>query len=224
MAKDRYTFKGIGLSHKERKEGRKRFDEYLETFPHLARILANQQALEELIWAEAIQERYKNQVSPDDTQAIPLPLQKSIQDGLNLIIEMKDKLGMFILPPPMDTFERMQDIFTRGDGYRENHPDDYRVVCPHCKKEFMLMIPTKGHETVITPFFEDKVIRNGPLFKLYKKGVVTKNEAARILGVSPQYIDWLGKKYYGMGKLENSNEPPPDLNPDTGPERAPESP
>ena len=46
MGKDKYTFKGIGLTGKEKKEGRKRFLEYLEAFPHLARKLANQQALE----------------------------------------------------------------------------------------------------------------------------------------------------------------------------------
>ena len=224
MAKDKYTFKGIGLTGKEKKEGRKRFHAYLEAFPHLARKLASQQAVEELVWAEVIQERYKMQVGSNDSQSISFTLQKSIQDGLNLIIEMKDKLGLFVVAPPMEPFDRLQGIFRKGDDYREKHVDDYTVVCPHCQKKTVLMIPTKGYDTVITPFFEDKVIRNRPLFNLYKDGVVTKEEAAHVLGVSAHYIDWLGKKYYGMGTLKNANEQPPDPNPEIGPATAPESP
>ena len=222
MGKDKYTFKGIGLTGKEKKEGRKRFLEYLDAFPHLARKLANQQALEELVWAEVIQERYKMQVGSNDSQGISFTLQKSIQDGLNLIIEMKDKLGLFVVSPPMNPFDRIQGIFRKGDDYREKHVDEYMVVCPHCQKKTVLMITTKGYDTVITPFFEDRVIRNRPLFKLYKDGVVTKEEAAGVLGVSPQYIDWLEVKYYG-GKSAKKDIPlPPELG--GGQEKPPKSP
>jgi hypothetical protein len=217
MGKDKYVFQGTGLTPEEKKLGQKRFNDYLNSFPHLTKTLANQQALEELVWAEVIQERIKQQYSAfgeNEAESIPVSLQKSTLDGLNMIFEMKGKLGMFEAPVAMDGFEKIQDIFDRGKEYRKAHVDDFKVTCPDCAKTFVLKHRTKGYEIVISPFFEDKVIRNRPLFKLYKDGVVTKEEAADIMEVSPHFIDWLEQKYYSFGMPPKSEPELPDPSPE----------
>ena len=44
--------------------------------------------------------------------------------------------------------------------------------------------------------FQNKVLCNSTLWKIYKEKKITKEEFAEILNVSLDYIDWLEKKIY----------------------------
>ena len=60
----------------------------------------------------------------------------------------------------------------------------------------MLKIRTEAWEALKHPFFQDKLLANRPLWKLYKDKKITKEDVANVLGCSAQYIDWLEKKIY----------------------------
>ncbi len=70
------------------------------------------------------------------------------------------------------------------------------LSCPHCSKTIMLKIRTKAWEALKHPFFQDKILGNKELWKVFKEGKITKEEQAKILGVTPQYIDWLEEKIF----------------------------
>jgi DNA-binding XRE family transcriptional regulator len=44
------------------------------------------------------------------------------------------------------------------------------------------------------------VLKNDELHGLYKLGKITKEEVAKVLGVSADYIDWLDEKIYKNGQ------------------------
>ena len=58
------------------------------------------------------------------------------------------------------------------------------------------MMRTDKYEEKKHPFFEDKVLCNKELHSVYEKGLISKEQYAKILGTSPDYIDWLSKKFF----------------------------
>ena len=208
-----YVFQGEGLNDDEKKWGRQRFKEYRISYPHLNK-LANLHILEELVWKETIQERFKKQIGHlgitkekngiTEIVSIPKPLQESINDGLTQIIDIKNKLGMFEDQKVTDEFEKIQLLKEKAAEYRRQHPLSFRTTCPHCAKHFYLKRRTENFESFKSPFADDNVINNRPLFNLYKTGKLTKEEVADVLGVSPDYVDWLDEKIYNnvLKKLE----------------------
>lgn len=195
-------FEGTGLSDSEKAWGVTRFAEYRKAFPHLNK-QGNLYLLEELVWRECIQERFKIQVGELKKNAVTAmaPLSKdlttSINDGLSQITEMKTKLGMFEEQKTLDSFKYIQETKEKFAAYRLAHPLVFKCTCPKCAFSFGIKRRMEHFEEFVSPFLESKILNNDPLFKLYKQGKITKDDVANVLGVSPKYVDWLDKKVYG---------------------------
>jgi hypothetical protein len=216
MAK-KFVFKGTGLTKEEIKWGQKRFDDYLESFPHLNSNLGSLQSLEEIVWVEVIQERYKqklgalakgNNSSNTQSTSIPATLQKSIQDGLNMIMELKAKLGMFEEQKQQEGLEAVEALMNKTELYRKTHLDIFKLTCPFCVKMFFLNRRMEDYDNEVTPYFHNRLLNNRPLFRIYKQGRVTKEQVAEVLGISTQFVDWLEKKVYGLGTLPDNEQDP----------------
>jgi hypothetical protein len=219
-----YSFSGEGLTTLEKRWGGFRFKDYRKSYPHLNK-LGNLQLLEELVWAEAIQERFKKQVGEleGDTsrgkadgsnaekrksEPISSKLLEAIDNGLTQIILLKTKLGMFEDQKQTDEFKRMQELEEKAAEYRRQHPLSYKITCPRCAGICYLKRKTEGYEEFISPFYaDDKVLKNDELHSDYKKGIFTKERYASYLGVSPDYIDWLDEKIYHNVKKDISATP-----------------
>lgn len=231
--KDNFTYKftGEGLEPDEKKWGQKRFADYRANYPHLNK-LSNLQLLEELVWKECIQEKFKRQIgevskkqkelakdkNQPDTTGIPSHLQDSVNDGLNGIIELKSKLGMFEDQKTLDAFKEFQSMKDKAAEYRKAHPLCFKTTCPFCARAFYLKRRTEHFKEFQSPFAEDKVLNNRPLFQLYKDGKIIKEDVAAVLGVSPDYVDWLDEKVYGNVKKAVEVIPPtPDPQPEPPP-------
>ena len=66
--------------------------------------------------------------------------------------------------------------------------------CPHCSQMILAIQTMEGWEAKRHPYFSDKYLLNPAVWKLYEQGKITKEESAQILGVSPDYIDFIQKK------------------------------
>lgn len=204
-------FIGSGLEPDEVAQGRIRFEGYKTSYPQLNK-QSNKQLLEELVWLECLQERFKKQVgivtqpkkAPDGTtkvESVPGHLQKSIADNLTQIVDIKTKLGLFEDQKTLDAFRDFENLKKKAAEYRAQHPLSFKTSCPHCTKIFYLKRRTEGFEEFISPFYaDDKVVKNTPLYNLYKAGKITKEEFAEVLGVSPDYAAWLKEKVYSKHK------------------------
>ena len=218
MAADKYTFKGTGLTPDEIRSGQKRFDDYLASFPHLQKNYGNLQSLEEIVWMETIQERNKRQVgnlamednsSNIDPSIIPsTTLQKSIQDGFSTIMVLKAKLGMFEETNDLEEEDMVEELMTKFEKYRKTHLDVTFLTCPWCADPFLLVRRMELYDDKTMPFYEDHLLNNRTLFKIYKEGRITKEQVAEVLGISIQYVEWLEKKVYGLGTLPDREQEP----------------
>lgn len=207
-------FQGSGLSDDEISIGRLRFNEYKKVYPQLNK-LSSLQLLEELVWLECLQERFKQQVgiitAPTKkiingeekivSESVPSHLQESIADNLNQIMALKTKLGMFEDKEVTDAFKKLQELETKMAEYRRTHPDLFKSTCIHCGRSQYLFRRTDKCEVLNSPFVEEKALNNKPLFRVYKSGQpLTKEDVAAILGSSVDIVDWINDKYFGTHK------------------------
>lgn len=213
-AKDKNdTFLGSGLQPDEVIVGRARFLEYRKNYPQLNK-LSNLQLLEELVWLECLQDRYKNQVGTvtkpranDKGEMVIEPLPKYLQDsmtlGLEQIISLKTKLGLFEDQKTIDAFKDLEDLKKKAAEYRKLHPLSFQCTCPFCSKIFFMKRKTEHFEPLKSPMYDDMVLKNTPLHELWKQKIITTEQYAKVLGVSTDYPAWLDKNVFKFGKTKD---------------------
>ena len=97
----KYFFQGTGLSTAEKKIAKKLFNKYLKSYPGIDN-LSDFQLLENLIFREILQKKYKEKIGyltknkkVEDTQIIPGHLINALNTNEEQILLLKDKLGLF---------------------------------------------------------------------------------------------------------------------------------
>jgi len=194
-----YTFRGTGLSVSEKNAAKKRFEDYVSVYPHLNK-LSLLQLLEELVFLEAISERYKNKIAKisknkqvKDSGVVPSTLMKELSDNTKQVLELKEKLGLFESKDKIDAFTDLENLKKKFELYRKEHPLSFKTTCPFCSKIYFQKRKIDNYSPHVSPFFENKILVNRPLFELYHAGKIIKKDVAAVLGVSEDYIDWVEK-------------------------------
>lgn len=206
----KYEFEGTGLSSTERRWGKSRFNDYREKY-HMEN-LSDLQILEELVFRECLQEKYKKKIgkltrkrrkkkgdktSPQtNSEIVPKYLVSALNENLDKILTIKEKLGLFADKTGEDPFKYIKTLKEKFKKWREENQGSREVICPHCSKMLMLKIRTDAWEAQKHPFFKDRILANKPLWNLYKDEKISKRDVANILGCSDDYIDWLEEKIY----------------------------
>jgi len=209
-----YKFKGTGLNTSERNLARKRFNKYRTRY-HIDN-LSDLQLLEELVFAESLQERIKAKIGKlGKNKATGLPevapahLQKLLSDNLEIILILKDKLGLFETKKDDDNYKKFKTLGKKFKIWLKENQGSRSFPCPHCQKEVMLKIKTDAWDALKHPFFEDRILANKHLWKLYKEGKIAKLDVAKVLlgeeVESTDYIDWLEEHIYRLNPTDNSS-------------------
>lgn len=201
------SFTGTGLNDNEKKFGQKLYLNYKKNYPQFNKP-SNLQLLEELVWLECMQDRYKKQIGeitkatlqPNGkikTEQIPKHLQQATNDTLNQILSLKTKLNLFDDQKVTDAFRKLEIVMEKAQAYRKANPLQFKTTCPKCSQIFYLKRKTEGYKPFISPFYaDDKVLKNDELHACWKEGILPKERYAKALGVSPDYIDWLDENIY----------------------------
>lgn len=211
----KYEYKGVGLNRTEYKHGKQKFDEYCSVY-HI-NAFSDLQLLEELIYREITQERFKIEIEEkksniekknrtlkeEDKKEVAVP--KYVVDAMNTnleqVLSLKEKLGLLNNHEGDDGFKYIQQLEEKFKKWcKENQ--DRTFACPHCSKMVLLYMKQEYWETMKHPFFESKVLGNKKLWSLYKENKITKADVAEVLGCSEKFVDWLESKIYS-----NKNSP-----------------
>ncbi len=200
---DIYEFQGVGLKGrgKEKQDAKERFNNYRKKY-HFDSI-SDLQLLEELVYRESLQERYKkkilaiaNKKEVKEENVVPTYVLRALDENLSKQLEIKDKLGLFDTNKN-DEYKAFEILEKKFEIWKEEHIEERKIVCPFCKEIFFLNIRTDKYIPSKLKLFKNKVLCNEELWKLYKEeGKITKDDMAKILNVSPDYIDWLVEHIY----------------------------
>ena len=204
-----YDYRGVGLGRAEKEHGKKKFDEYCAIYHITA--YSDLQLLEELIYREIMQERFKVQIeekkvktekenktlSEKDQKDVVIPtyMVDAMNQNLDQVLSLKEKLGLLNNQEGDDGFKYIQQLEEKFKIWCQEN-QDRSFACPHCSKMILLYMKQEYWETMKHPFFESKVLGNKKLIELYRIGTLTKQQVAEILGCSDKYIDWLESKIY----------------------------
>ncbi len=202
-----YQFKGTGLTTAEKHWAESQFDEYRRHY-HLES-LSDLKLLEELVYREAFQERYKKKIGKlvkklkkdskeiiSEDEIVPKHILDALNKNLEQILILKDKLGLFE-EKKGDEYKAFEVLEKKMQVWKEEHIEEREIVCPFCSEIFFLNIRTDKYIPSKLKLFKNKILCNEELWKLYKKeGKITKDDVAKVLNVSPDYIDFLENKLF----------------------------
>jgi len=196
----KYRFQGVGLDKDEKKLAKKLFDDYRKHYT--IDLLSDLQLLEELVYRETLQTRYKKKIEDinhsktvKEKNIIPKSILNELDENLNKIILLKEKLGLFS-ENKEDEYKTFEILEKKFDTWKKNHLEERKVTCPFCSKIFFLNIRTDKFKANKLELFKNKVLCNEHLWEMFKEGKITKKDMALVLNVSEDYIDWLGEKIY----------------------------
>jgi len=203
---EEYKFEGVGLTTREKHSGEDLFNKYKQK--HHVENLSDLQLLSELVFREIIQIRIKKKIGKlakdkkkgkDDketkSETVPTYLFKALDENLEQILILKEKLGLFA-EKKEDEYKAFEILEKKFDIWKKNHLEERKVTCPFCSKIFFLNIRTDKFKESKLELFKNKVLCNEHLWICYKEGKITKDDMAKVLNVSEDYIDWLEEKIY----------------------------
>ena len=206
-----YTFQGSGLAGKEKNWAKKRFEEYRANYS--IGDYSDLQLLEEVIFKEALIERYKQKIEGLTKQVtkkkkdsetaenigkdvIPKHLINSISELTDQIMNIKDKLGLIDRDVDEKRIEKQKE--KKFELWLEQNQACRETKCEHCGKMLLLTIRVDKYDARKFPFFMDKYLFNKESWRCYWLGKITKLELTRILvgreATLTDYIDWVEDK------------------------------
>jgi len=194
---DELDFTGLFTEKKDLKRAKSLVSKYLEQKDF--NNIAEQQNLKNVVWLEIEIEKNQeiiNKLHNDFDKVVPEEQLKSIIPLMKQLGDLKKELGFYQKEQEeSDGYKIIQRMIDRAKIWRGKNQGTRHLVCPHCQKMVMLKIRTDKYETQKHPFFEDRVLTNVALMKRYCEGLLSKEDVAEILEVSPDYINWLIEKW-----------------------------
>lgn len=182
----------------DRKHSRSLARKYLSDFT--IETISDRNTLVQLIYLEVVQGRLQKMINDMYTKSnvIPLQMLDSLHKNLQELAELKEKLGISrnkLDGDKKSAVELIELLKKKFKKYREQNQLSRNMICPHCGQMCLLKIRTDKYDTIAHPFFKDRILCNTHLVKLYKAGVITKNDVSQILGCSDDYVEWLTQKW-----------------------------
>lgn len=183
----------------ERKLAKELLNKYLKDY--VIETISDKNTLIQLVYLEILH-TYRLQTlinsTYKDTSNIPLQLVDTLHKNINQITMLKEKLGLSKgkkEEAQSEPFKALQLLKKKFKQWRENNQGSRTIICPHCAKLVLLKIRTEAWEAIGHPFFKDRILGNEHLIRLYKEGTIKKEDVAKVLCVSDDYIDWLIKRW-----------------------------
>jgi len=186
LQKKEVELKFSGLKEEEVRKATALYEKYVsETF---FESLAEKSSLINLVYLEILKERLQKEISESGT--VPMGLTEKLIELDEQIIKTKEKLGMLKEGEEQTFLQKWNELEEKCSKYYEEHAAEFYTRCPHCSKLFSQILPPDKLEPRISSWFKGTTLYNQEVFELYHQKRITVEEAAKILGVSKQYVEF----------------------------------
>lgn len=181
----------------EKKLAKKLLNKYLDDFD--VDNVADRNTVNALVLLEVIHVRLQellNEKHANAKGAVPLSTLEAMHKNLDKIADLKNKLGLTKQREEQDPLKVLTTLKKRFEKYVNEHRDDFLVKCWKCGEMILLRRQTKDYISGKYPFLKGNVLYNKPLLKLVIENKITAEEAAKVLGTSSDFINWVIKEHY----------------------------
>lgn len=208
-ANGEWKFEGEGLTKGQKLSGHARFKKYLKY--HNIESFSDAQLLEELVYREIQHKETKEKIQQlqksdnvEEKNLIPKNQWRALDDNLDKMIEIKERLGLFEKDNKDSFYKKYQLIKKKFKKWLENR-NQRPLKCPWCSKMLMLNIKMDCWQAKKHPYFKDRILANEHMWRLWREDKITKDDIAKILGVSADYVDFIEENLY-KGKDDRKNK------------------
>jgi hypothetical protein len=180
---------------KDRKEARSLLEQYLKQYD--IETIADKEYLSDLIYLKILQRRIREQMEKYTTEndnAVPANLLDTLNQLSESVTKVTNNLGLNKRED--SALNILESLKQRFKKHRLENQATRTLSCAHCGKMLLLKIRTAAWTAAKHPFFQDKILSNKALIKLYLQNKLSKAEVAEVLECSPDYIDWLIEKVW----------------------------
>jgi len=201
--KAKYTLGGNWLDKEEETKANERFQSYLNS--HSFTDISDIELLRKVVYLEILADRIEKNIN--STYGADKAVQKwqtdAYNNALNQSINLKKKLGILGDKGKVNPLEYLFKLFKKFKIWLAENSEGREVDCCFCGKKLFLKIRTDKYEPIPHPYVKKVKIRgaiiaNNELWEAFKsQKPLTREKMAKILEVSPLYIDWLEKEIYG---------------------------
>jgi len=204
----------FAINKEEKEFAQNLLDRYLEESS--LESAAEKDTLRQLIDLEILAERYKKILKTEYEKAnpaIPRDDVEQLRETEKQILELKKNLGLTANKDEQENnvakiMEDMKLRFNKWINQPENR-SNFTFQCHNCGETFLLRrrLDKEKDEIKIHPWFiEGGILFNKEIFIDLSQGKITREQAARYLDCSVDYLEWILKEYPIEKDLEQENE------------------
>ena len=197
----------------EKKRAKVLFEQYLETkeFSDVSELSTLSMLVYNRILVERIQASINSQKNKDGVYLINDKLAKSLHDAENQTIALEKQLGLDTINNDEDDLTALQRAKKQFHMHIQFNRNEYTCTCSNCGFPMLLRrkCDKKYWDVIKHPFFSGRWMYNYEAIQDVKNGKLTKEQYARYMHTSVDYVDWCIKNE-GM-ILEINNIPKEDL-------------
>lgn len=175
---------------KDSKEAKLLLLQYLKQYD--IETISDKEYLSELIYLKILQRRIREQIETyydEDNKAVPTGLIYTLNQLSESVTKITNTLGLN--KREENAYNVLEALKARFKKHRLENQASRTLSCSHCGKMLLLKMRTEAWESAKHPFFQDKILSNKALIKLYLQNQLSKEQVAEVLECSPDYIDWL---------------------------------
>jgi len=156
--------------------------------------------LRSVIFLEVINHRLQSDLNKkyDNNEEVPLKMIEIMHKNLDEVLTLKKSLGITRDSKKIDqtTVDRkIATIRAQFEVWLENNQASRHRTCPHCGQMILLRMRMDHYDLQKHPMFRDRILCNRHLVKMYQQEKLTKEDVAKVLEVSNDYVEWLVKRW-----------------------------
>jgi DNA-directed RNA polymerase subunit RPC12/RpoP len=187
------------INDDEKKLAKSLLKKYLDDF--VPESTSDINILGNIIFLEVVTLRLQSELNKrhNEEKDIPLKMIELLHKNLSETMSLKESLG--ITKKTKDESEnsvakKIASIRSQFKVWSEQNQASRTICCPYCGQMVLLKMDCSHYDSQKHPFFKDRILGNTHLIDMYQKQRITKEDVAKVLEVSPDYIDWLLKKKF----------------------------
>lgn len=179
----------------DKKIANKLYSNYLEQYPFIDS-LGDLSTLADLVYSEILKQKVETQInkSKDLRNGEFLISEKNIETLQSLqdqILKLKNQLGIHKKEEEkQEDLNGLQELQKRFQKYIQANRNEFTCKCANCGSMLLLRRRVANFDCLKHPNFFGTFLYNIEIIKDVKENKISKEQAAKYLQTSPDYIDW----------------------------------